>query len=243
MLKNKCKYMIYLKLFEGFVDIDVISIPGTCNAYGIKNYTINSDGSIDVDGNVYLHSPTLRYLSGARGRLVKLPLKFNVVYGDFLCFNNQLKTLEGGPKEVGGSFNCSDNELTSLVGAPIRVGGEFYCGHNKLVSLEGSPKEVGGNFNCNSNSQLKTLEGAPKEVGGNFSCHFNELNTLEGATKEIGGHFGCAYNPLPQLIYDNKKYIKEIIKWQDEYNIWRNGTLDEFRFGEMMIDIKNEVGS
>ena len=174
--------MIYLKLFEGFVDIDVISIPGTCNAYGIKNYTINSDGSIDVDGNVYLHSPTLRYLSGARGRLVKLPLKFNVVYGDFLCFNNQLKTLEGGPKEVGGSFNCSDNELTSLVGAPIRVGDNFYCDHNELTTLEGGPMEVGDIFDCNNN-QLTSLKGSPKKVN----------------------NFYCNYNPLPKLIKDNYK--------------------------------------
>ena len=210
--------MIYLKLFEGFVDIDVISIPGTCNAYGIKNYTINSDGSIDVDGNVYLHSPTLRYLSGARGRLVKLPLKFNVVYGDFLCFNNQLKTLEGGPKEVGGSFNCSDNELTSLVGAPIRVGDNFYCDHNELTTLEGGPMEVGDIFDCNNN-QLTSLKGSPKKVN----------------------NFYCNYNPLPKLIKDNYRYIKEIIKWQDEYNIWRNGELDEFRFGEMLIDIKEEM--
>ena len=215
MLKNKCKYMIYLKLFEGFVDIDVISIPGTCNAYGIKNYTINSDGSIDVDGNVYLHSPTLRYLSGARGRLVKLPLKFNVVYGDFLCFNNQLKTLEGGPKEVGGSFNCSDNELTSLVGAPIRVGDNFYCDHNELTTLEGVPKEIVGYFDCSDN-QLTNLM-------GDFKCD----------------HILCRGNNLPIQIYNNYIHIQKILKLQNDYSIWnKDGSFNEFRFDDMMEEIK-----
>ena len=67
------------------------------------------------------------------------------------------------------------------------------------------------------------------------------LTSLEGGPKKVGGYrFGG--NLLPKLIYDNFVYMKEILKWQDEYNIWRNdGTLDEFRFGEMMIDIKNEV--
>ena len=42
-------------------------------------------------------------------------------------------------------------------------------------------------------------------------------------------------------IFNNLKYIKRIIKYQNEYTIWRkDGTLDQFRFGEMMIDIKNE---
>ena len=154
--------MIYLKLFEGFSDIKDI-----CKKYRIKNYTINSDGSIDVDGDV-----NIAYM-----KLDKLPLRFN---------------------RIGGNFDCSVNHLTSLIGAPKEIGGNFYCNNNQLTSLEGAPKEVGGFFDCDK-------------------------------------------NPLPQLIIDNDRYIDEIIKWQDEYNIWRNGNLDEFRFSEMMIDIKEEL--
>ncbi len=79
--------MKYLKLFEGFEDIDEI-----CRKYYIENYTINPDGSIDVNGYVYLSNKGL----------TKLPLKFNKVNGDFYCGYNQLKTLEGCPKEVNG---------------------------------------------------------------------------------------------------------------------------------------------
>ncbi len=41
--------MKYLKLFESFEDIDKI-----CKKYSIKNYTINTDGSIDVDGDMLI---------------------------------------------------------------------------------------------------------------------------------------------------------------------------------------------
>ena len=216
--------MKHLKLFEGFEDIDYL-----CKRYGIKNYIINSDGTIDVDGDV-----NITYM-----KLDKLPLKFNVVYGDFQCYNNKLTSLEGAPKEVGVDFDCNNNQLTSLKGSPKWVGRNFYCNNNKLTSLEGAPKQVGSTFFCSGN-KLTSLKGAPKEVSS-FDCSGNQLTTLEFAPIRVGGTFDFAYNPLPQLIYDNYKYIKEIVKWQDEYNIWRGGKLDQFRFGEMMIDIKNEV--
>ena len=33
--------------------------------------------------------------------------------GNFYCYNNQLTTLEGAPKEVGGDFDCYNNQLTT----------------------------------------------------------------------------------------------------------------------------------
>jgi hypothetical protein len=54
----------------------------------------------------------------------------------------------------------------------------------------------------------------------------------------LGGGFYCLNNPLPQLILDNLGIIEEIIKNQEDYSIWRrDGTLDEFRFWEMMREI------
>ena len=188
--------MKYLKLFEGFEDIDAI-----CQKYAITNYTINSDRSIDVDGNVDLSSVGFE----------RLPLKFNKVSEHFTCECNHLTTLEGSPKEVGSGFFCNDNKLITLEGGPEKVNSGFICTGNNLVNLIGSPKYV----------------------GGDFYCYGNKLISLEGAPKEIGGSFNCRYNLLPQPIYDNYLYIKEIIKWQDEYNIWRGEKLDEFRFGEI----------
>jgi hypothetical protein len=128
--------MKYLKLYENFEDIDSI-----CQKFGIKNYTINSDGSIDVDGNVDLIDKGL----------TKLPLKFRNVTGDFYCYNNQLTTLEGSPQNITGYFSCNNNKLTSLEGGPQSVGGSFFCNNNQLTSLEYAPLSVGGGFYCDDN--------------------------------------------------------------------------------------------
>jgi hypothetical protein len=211
--------MIWVKRFEDFNEIDVI-----CKKYGIEDYTINPDGTVDVDGDVDLYKKGLK----------KLPLNFGKVSGYFECRFNQLITLEGAPKEVGGYFHCRNNQLTTLEGSPKVVGSDFYCNNNQLTTLEGAPREVGSDFYCHNN-RLITLEGAPKVIGGDFDCRNNQLTTLEGAPKEVGGHFDCSDNPLPKeiLSFKDKKYI---LKWQDDYVIWQYGKLNQYRFKEMIKD-------
>ena len=130
---------------------------------GIKYYTINSQGEIDVDGNVYLNDKKFK----------ELPFKFGKINGWF---------------NLGGSKN-----LTSLKNCPDYVGDYFSCSFClKLDSLEGCPKEVKGNFNCSYCSQLDSLEGCPKKVGGHFNCIFcSQLDSLEGCPKKVGGQFKC----------------------------------------------------
>ncbi len=122
-----------IKLFEQFNnEQEIIDI---CTKYGIKNYTINHDGSIDVNGNVYL-SPI---------GLTELPLKFNRVSGDFYCSYNKLTSLIGSPEHVGGSFYCSDNQLTSLIGSPIVIGYSFVC-YSNPISIVDTSVEVKGDI-------------------------------------------------------------------------------------------------
>ena len=130
-------------------------IDSICEKYGIKNYTINDDLTIDVDGNVDLFNNELK----------KLPLKFRNVSGDFYCRNNQLTTLEGSPQKVEGDFYCQYNQLTTLSGSPQKVWGIFYCYNNQLTTLEGSPKTVGSYFYCDNN-QLKDVKGFPERFYG-----------------------------------------------------------------------------
>jgi hypothetical protein len=200
--------MTWVKLFEEYSSIDKI-----CKKWDIENYTINPDGTVDVDGNVYLSGQGLK----------KLPLKFGKVTGDFYCGHNRLTTLEGSPKEVGGFFSCGYNQLTTLEGAPKEVGGDFYCNNNQLTTLEGAPKEVGCEFDASYQEE------------GDFDCSDNQLTTLEGAPKEVGGYFLCHNNPLPEeiLTFKDKKYI---LKWQDDYVIWQHGKLNLYRFQEMIKD-------
>ena len=100
------------------------SIHDICKQYNIKNYTINDDGSIDVDGNVDLWN---------RG-FVELPLRFNKVTGYFHCGMNKLTSLKGCPRWVGSWFICGYNDLTSLEFSPYYVGGYFDCINNKLTN-------------------------------------------------------------------------------------------------------------
>jgi hypothetical protein len=89
--------------------------------FGIKNYKINKDLTVDVNGEVQITGTKLR----------SIPVQFGTVTGDFWCYGNQLTTLNGAPRSVGGSFYCSYNQLTSLEGAPQSVGGSFYCSNNQ----------------------------------------------------------------------------------------------------------------
>jgi hypothetical protein len=106
-----------------------------CKKYGIENYTINGDGSIDVNGDVNLHGINL----------TELPLTFNKVSGYFTCSNNQLTSLKGSPKWVGDWFDCGNNNLTSLEFGPDYVGTWFDCRYNQLTDNY-SETEIGGGF-------------------------------------------------------------------------------------------------
>jgi hypothetical protein len=96
-------------------------------------YTIHSDGTVDVNGDVGMDNMNL----------TEMRVKFGKVTGNFNCPENQLASLEGAPQSVGGDFNCSYNQLTSLVGAPQSVGGDFICIRNNLSSMVGAPQSVG----------------------------------------------------------------------------------------------------
>ena len=119
--------MKYLKLFESFENINNI-----CYEYCIENYTINNDGSIDVDEDVNLHNLGLE----------KLPIKFNKVNGYFDCSENELTSLSGSPFEVNGDFKCHTNELTSFKYAPKIIRGNFDCEWNNIKSFEYFPSYV-----------------------------------------------------------------------------------------------------
>jgi hypothetical protein len=173
------------KNWYGYVPIDIMSTEDILNKVVDGTYTIQSDGTVDVNGDVNMYNM----------KLTEIPVKFGKVTGDFYCDNNQLISLEGAPQSVGGHFDCSYNQLTSLKGAPQSVRGDFYCEYNQLTSLEGAPKSIGGGLYCNAN-KLTNLEGSPQSVGGSFFCYNNKLTSLVGAPKSVGGYFTCSNNKV-----------------------------------------------
>ncbi len=182
------------------------NIKDLCDTYGIRHYTIHSDNSISVNGDVDLSGVfRLRDMSIPNDNSIsvngdvdlsgvfrlrdmsipnELPIKFREVSGYFNCCNSQLTSLYNFPNVIGDSLDCSMNRLTSLEYCPKEVGGHFYCHDNYLESLEGCP-EVVGDFRLNNN-RLISLKHGPKKCGS-LNCSYNKIESLEGCPEIISG--------------------------------------------------------
>ena len=216
------------------------SIESICEKYDITNYIINSDGSIDVDGNVDLD----------KLELFRIPLKFrnvtenfNCSGGYFNCFNNKLTTLEGAPQTVGGDFYCNDNKLTTLKGSPKSVGGNFECSGNQLTSLEYGPESVGGNFDCHSN-QLTSLEGLP-EIGGYINCRRNQIIDFRGVPEFFEGYFYCEGNPIEEIytlfLQEDSINDSKCIQWINEFDVIRGNKVIMDRLEEVFHQLGMDI--
>ncbi len=167
-----------------------------CENYGIEKYTINPNGTIDVNEDVYIKLKSVDYI---------FPIKFNKVDGDFAFSSGWLGSLENCPNEVTGDFDCSNNSLESLKGGPEKVGGNFYCNNNSLTDLNMCPKEVGGNFSCIDN-MITTMEYAPQVLKGNFYFYDNKFkNSLFNVSEEENDVFN--------------KYHKHYDFWKTNFDI------------------------
>ena len=184
--------------------MDVKKIKEICKKYKIENYTINDDGSVDVDGNVNLST----------GDLKEIPLNFNKVSGAFWVDGNGITSLKGSPKKVGGRFDCSMNNLTSLEGGPKVVGGAYLCHNNYLTNLKGSSEEC-KSFNCSKND-LTSLESDLKNITGGFFMFSNntEIKDFYGFGTDILSNSSIFINdntPLDSLTLSFNE--KEFIHW------------------------------
>ena len=149
-----------IKMFEQFNNEQIIH--DLCREYVIENYTINEDGTLDVDGSVLIsNNPHLK----------QLPLRFNKVSGFFNCSFNKLTSLKGSPKEVGTFFTCYDNKLNDLKYAPNRIGSWFDCSNNNLKNLVDSPTSK-NLFFCEGNP-LESLEGYNGDYD-KLECEYKE---------------------------------------------------------------------
>ena len=103
---------------------NIENIEAWCDEMRIKNYTINSQGEIDVKGNVDLDNTNFK----------ELPYKFGTVSGWFtLTHNKNLVSLTNCPNYVGRYFACNScTRLDSLEGCPKEVDGNFYCSKCKI---------------------------------------------------------------------------------------------------------------
>ncbi len=165
-----------------------------CNKLHIKNHIINSDGSIDVKGDVIL------------SRLVKgrIPIPFNRISGTFICCDSELTTLENSPRYIKGSFNVDKNKLTNLENSPISIGGYFSVEYNNLISLKGSEKitDIKNIYFCNN--KLVSLKYHPI-ISDNYTYVFNsKYNFNDNPIVSLEG-YNDSYDKL--LCYNKEKLI------------------------------------
>jgi hypothetical protein len=197
-----------MKSYKEFIRESKRDIHSICDEYGINDYTINPDGSIDVDGNIILS------YDFERGELTNIPLKFAKIIGDFECDRNQLTTLKGSPTSVGGGFDCSGN---------------------KLISLEYCPESVGGNFDCHSN-ELTSLEYCP-EIGRDLNCRRNQITDFKGVPEFFEGLFYCEGNPIEEIytLFLQENYVDDskCIKWINEFDVIQGDTVIMDRLEEV----------
>jgi hypothetical protein len=198
-----------------------MSIEEICVKYGISNYTINDDGSVDVDGDVDLNDC----------ELTELPLTFNKVTGTFNCDDNKLTDLKGCPKSVGVFF-CGSNNLTDLEFSPEKVGGDFHCFGNKLTSLKGCPESIGGDFTCTGNN-LTSLKGCPKNIGQNFNADGNNIIDLIETPESLKGYMKLHYNPIESVIGSEVAYI-EFLRAFNTFKIIKDGVVNLKRLKYVM---------
>ena len=181
-----------------------MSIEEICEKYTISNYTIKDDGTVDVDGSVYID-----YCN-----LTKLPLKFGTVTGWFNCSRNLLTTLDGSPKSVFGTFTCNNNQLTSLEGGPETVGFKFICSSNNLTTLKGCPKSIGRDFICHNNI-LANMDFIPDSIKGKFQIHGNPISSI---FNEANIDFLKAFRTY-RIVKDSVLYLKRLKYLSESFDL------------------------
>jgi hypothetical protein len=230
----------------------------------IENYTINSDGSVDVDGDVCIES----YERDT------LPFKFNVINGDFRVAHSDISDISMFPNKVTGGFYCNVNMITSCVGITQDVGTDFFiCGNEELHSVKGVPMRINGSFSC-SDMNIKTLDGMPEYVGEDCDFSDSMLPNLDGIPKKIGGSLILASAVLESLysshpismggyaggFIDLPRYSEEVqllfhgdnevdgydehtpivyFQYQPYYDVFIDGTFNEENFWILISEIKD----
>jgi len=205
-----------------------------CEQYNIKNYLINADGSLDVNGSVNIS------LNG----LLAIPLRFNNVTGSFYCNYNSLTSLLGCPKYVGGTFDCANNALVSINFAPNKIHRDFLCEQNPLSDLVGGPSYVNGDYSA-YNTHIQTLVGCAETINGNLQVSQNHLlsTTMSGHTDiELKGRLLTNRNSkIPnEILSCDPDTISLILKYQRHFVIWNDDlTLNIENFKDLMGEIED----
>ena len=114
-LSNKNKVRV-MSIMEGRIQDDMKMLPFIkdkkfiqewLDYYEIKNYTIQDDGTVDVDGNVYIHGR----------KLTDIMVKFGKVTGDFIIIKTELSNMNNLPTDCP-HIVLDDNNIRTIKNIP-----------------------------------------------------------------------------------------------------------------------------
>lgn len=110
-------YLEVKSICEEYVNLGFIQ-PGT--------YYINDDLSVNVTGDVRFHKITWDCL----------PIKFNIVNGNFSIMSFSVTTMHNFPQFIGGSLMIEGSSIESLYGLPETIIDTFYAPDRELIKVE-----------------------------------------------------------------------------------------------------------
>lgn len=176
--------------------------------YGIEEYIIADDLTVDVKGDVNLSKSDIEYI----------PVNFGHVTGSFYlsrCYN--LKSLLGCPTLVDKMFIANMcNSLIDLTGSPFVVNGSVTFSHSDNIrSFKGNLHYVGMGFTCDRCPNLRTLEHLPKVIKMDLSiCECTGL-ILEAHDSMVGNQQYIEKNDITESL---PIQIGEYIEYYDDVN-------------------------
>jgi hypothetical protein len=209
-----------------------------CRQYGIKNYIINSDCSINVNGTVNLAYK--RYFRAKNDIVAEpirfIPIMFNIIYGDFDISGNDLQSLANGPRIVTGKVNCSRNRIKKI--ERLERVGYLDISDNGLTTLVGCPI-ISDKLDARNN-RLTNFIGCPPNI--EVDAGDNTIRSLKGLSTNKNVNVSKFYLPDVIRSHRNPHIVDKIIRYQNDYSIWgENDKLNTFRFEEMMVDINADM--
>lgn len=193
-----------------------IEIKNWLDNIGIKNYHINDDLTVDVNGNVNLNDKNLN----------KIPIQFGIVKGCFFSVNNTLDSLKGLPKEIHGFLALKNTNITivDINNLPMYVSSFILIENKQNQPIK---SEKGSILECLSH----------KTILVNLYKELREDQEENSSLNKIKNSFHQNMELIQKL--DPQLPIKEIKLWFDEIEKDSIFYSDNFYYKNIMLEAFN----
>lgn len=165
----------------GVKTIDMDAIKYFLNTKYIRNYTIEADGTVNVNGDVHI--------TGCGAGMPHLPVTFGEIKGNFSTEDVAFSSFKGFPNKVTGHVTIKRAIIVDdYVGFPSFIGGLALIKNIKAKSLNGFPKYIAGRAEITISGNKHSL-GEVGEFGSSLYLNVEDapLSSLDGLQETIHG--------------------------------------------------------